>query len=357
MPLNAEQFNIYLNRIQYPINGDVSVSLNTLRQLHEAHVNAIPFENLDIHLNRPIKIDAASIFTKLVENKRGGYCYEINELFALALEYVGFSVYRMSSRVLFPVTRPRTHQIIIIALKTAKNPECWLADTGFSGNSLTHPILLPSICDTPSEIQQQQHGDYIVRAKKDKFENIEYVLQTKIKGLWVDLYSFNLMECLPIDFEMQNFSLSHQKDSPFVLHKICAKPTVNGRAILVDKKLTTRTRDGSTVKELSDHEYSDVLRDTFNIDLTAEELRKINPCAQTGLTSLMSFFNRNKHFSPIKDIYLPKDLAKLTLDIQQCCAKFSLLLCVSFVACLSILLVSLFRQPDHHEALSHQMNL
>lgn len=89
----------YLARIGY--EGALTPAIETLRGLHRAHVMTVPFENLDIHLGRPISLNPADLFRKIVVDRRGGYCFELNGLFTLLLEDVGFAVTRLAARVLY----------------------------------------------------------------------------------------------------------------------------------------------------------------------------------------------------------------------------------------------------------------
>src|ERR1700722_7100901 len=87
----------YLDRIAYA--GSREPSANTLRALHRAHMLAVPFENLDIHIGRPIVCDEAGFFHKLIDERRGGFCYELNGAFAASLRTLGFEVTLLSARV------------------------------------------------------------------------------------------------------------------------------------------------------------------------------------------------------------------------------------------------------------------
>src|SRR5580704_9998102 len=93
----------YFSRIEYA--GDREPTVRTLMDLHLAHATHIPFENLDVMLCRPIRLDLGSIESKLVRNRRGGYCYEQNLLFAAVLERLGFSVALLAARVRFGAQR------------------------------------------------------------------------------------------------------------------------------------------------------------------------------------------------------------------------------------------------------------
>src|SRR5512142_614057 len=86
----------YLARIYY--HGSVDPTLETLCALHRAHMQAVPFENLDIPLKRPIVLDEELLFDKIVNRRRGGFCYELNGLFSALLRKMGFNVRRLSAR-------------------------------------------------------------------------------------------------------------------------------------------------------------------------------------------------------------------------------------------------------------------
>ncbi|MGZ5214282.1 MAG: arylamine N-acetyltransferase family protein, partial [Actinomycetota bacterium] len=87
----------YLARIGH--TGDLGPTIDTLTALHREHVLSIPFENLDILLGRPIRLDLESLQAKLVQRRRGGYCFEQNSLFAAVLEHLGFDIVRLAARV------------------------------------------------------------------------------------------------------------------------------------------------------------------------------------------------------------------------------------------------------------------
>jgi len=118
----------YLHRIHY--RGPLAPTAETLRALHLAHHLAVPFENLDIHLGQPIILDEARFYDKIVRRRRGGFCYELNGLFAALLRELGFDVTTLSARVID--TQPGMigpefdHLVLLVQLE-----ERWLADVGF----------------------------------------------------------------------------------------------------------------------------------------------------------------------------------------------------------------------------------
>ncbi|MBI4003056.1 MAG: arylamine N-acetyltransferase, partial [Nitrospira defluvii] len=198
------------------------------------HVLTVPFENLDIHLGRPISLDPSDLFRKIVLSRRGGYCFELNGLFALLLEQLGFSVTRLAARVLYGAegVRPRSHQVLLVSIEG----ERWIVDVGFGGHGLREPFVLTV-----------GHDD---RQGLDRFrlttdERGEYLLQCEIEGAWASLYSFTLEPCLPVDYTFANYYHSHSPDSPFTQRRICTMPTLNGRRIFTDRLLKIRS-DGAT---------------------------------------------------------------------------------------------------------------
>jgi len=132
----------YLQRLNY--TGPLIPTAITLRALMQAQLLAVPFENLDIHLGQPIVPDESAFFQKIVERQRGGFCYELNGLFAALLPKLGFEVTLFSARVAGENGRfgPEfDHLTLLVQLE-----ERWLADVGF-GECFREPLRL----DEPGE--------------------------------------------------------------------------------------------------------------------------------------------------------------------------------------------------------------
>ena len=204
MPEPDSSFDLasYFERIAYA--GDRTPSRATLAALHLAHATHIPFENLDILLGRPIRLDLASLTAKLVHGRRGGYCFEQNRLFAAALEALGFAVTTLAARVRFGTTsvRPRTHMLLQVDV----DGDRLLADVGFG----VFGLLIPVPLDDPGESRQFAWTYRIVR------EAGLYVLQLRTGGAWADLYAFTLEPQYPADYEMANHYTSTHPSSRFV---------------------------------------------------------------------------------------------------------------------------------------------
>lgn len=205
----------YFSRIGY--QGSPRADLETLRQLHLHHTCAIPFENLDVLLERPIHLDDDAVFTKLVSAGRGGYCYEQNGLFHQALVAIGFDTEHLAARVMLaqPDTiPPRTHRLLCVTLAG----ERWIADVGFGGQTLTAPVRLDN--DT---VQLTPHGAVRV-VKKGR----DYQLLRQKDQQWVTLYQFDLEKQYAADYLMANHFVSTWPDSHFRHHLQIARHQPDG---------------------------------------------------------------------------------------------------------------------------------
>jgi N-hydroxyarylamine O-acetyltransferase len=231
-----------------------------LFQVHAAQAFTIPFENLDIHLGRPILLSESALLEKLVMRRRGGYCFELNGLFCLALRALGFAVQVHLARVLYRRATPgaRTHQFLIVNT----DGQDWLADVGFGGPGLREP--LPLRVDEPVE----QYGERF-RLKRDQLLGI--VLQKQIADAWTDLYAFAEELTLPLDIEMANHFASTWSESLFCQRRICALAAPWGRVTLMDHQLSVY-RDGAVYEQHlpAGEPYIAALAEHFNIRLDAD---------------------------------------------------------------------------------------
>ena len=249
----------YLSRIRY--TGPREVSSATLHGLHLAHTHTVPFENLDIHLGRPLSLEAVDLFTKIVTRKRGGYCYEVNGAFALLLQALGFQMQGLLARVLYPalhgpaLLRPRAHRLALVTIED----DAWIADVGFGQNSLRAPIRL-----TPDVVAQQ--GPEIFRLRNEAGQT--FILQKLLEGHWQDLYAFTLEPFLPVDYLPLNYWNSTSPDSPFTQRKVCTMPTTTGRIVAVDMEFKIRTQETThTIQAQSPTEYVQLLREYFDLEI------------------------------------------------------------------------------------------
>ena len=270
----------YLDRIGY--HGPHEATPESLRMLHAAHTFAVPFENLDIHLGRTISLDPASLCDKIVRRRRGGYCFELNGLFALLLERVGFSVRHLMARVLWGQTEvsPLSHRVLLVET----GGERWIADVGFGGNGLITAIPLAagheerqyadrfrviSVANGEDRRDPRRHDPVDARHK----DRQEYRIDCLVKDIWEPMYSFTTESYLPVDYTYANYFHSHSPESLFTQKRLCTKPTPNGRIILQNRALKIRHGGQSQAEALKTPEaYRAILVDYFGIALSDHEL-------------------------------------------------------------------------------------
>jgi N-hydroxyarylamine O-acetyltransferase len=242
----------YLNRIRY--GGTIAPTRSVLEALHLAHATHIPFENLDIFLGKPIRLDLGSIQAKLVDQQRGGYCFEHNLLFAAVLREFGFDVLQLAARVRYRTTAilPRTHMLLLITVANTQ----WLADVGFGGEGL----LLPVPFGNAAEVRHFSRSYRIVEA------DLSWLLQSYHGGTWRDLYAFTLEPQIAIDYEIANHYVSTHPDSRFVNILTVQLPAPGRRLILRDYELIEETGDQITQRTLTtDSELIQVMHEQFGL--------------------------------------------------------------------------------------------
>jgi N-hydroxyarylamine O-acetyltransferase len=231
----------YLARIG--VSGVPAPTVESLFTLHRAHVEAIPFENLDILLGRPIRLDLPSLEAKLVASRRGGYCFEQNTLFASALASIGFAVTPLAGRVRLGgrTDGPRTHML----LSVRAGDHDWLADVGFGGGGLLEPISIE-----PSGESRQ--GSWRFRVVE---EGTEHVLQNGGPTGWRDLYAFTTEPQLPVDFVVANHYTSTHPDSSFTKLLLVQRTSLDvAYMIRGDVLLTMRPGEAPRKKSIADGE-------------------------------------------------------------------------------------------------------
>ncbi len=239
----------YLQRLNY--TGPLQPGARTLRALHLAHLQTVPFENLDIILGRPILLDEAALYRKIVERRRGGFCYELNGLFAALLQALGFDVTLLSARV----ARAEggfgpefDHLALLVQLE-----ERWLADVGF-GESFREPLRL----DEPGE-QVQSSGRYRLSREGD-----DWIYWENDQAQ----YQFRLQPRLLSDFAAMCHYHQSSPQSHFTRRRVCSLATPQGRVTFSDGSLIITTNGQRYERELSGQpEIEAALRRWFGVVL------------------------------------------------------------------------------------------
>jgi N-hydroxyarylamine O-acetyltransferase len=239
----------YFERITY--HGSHEPILPTLQALHEAHLLAVPFENLDISLGRAIVLDEAGMWTKIVEHHRGGFCYELNGLFALLLRALGFQVDLLSASV----TRSTggfgpdfDHLTLLVHLE-----QDWLADVGF-GESFRQPLLMQA------DLTQRQSGS----SYRLECEDGSWIYQ-EWDDAWNPAYRFSLKPHALRDFASMCHYHQTSSESHFTQQRVCSLATPSGRITLSDQRLITTSDGKRTERVLTDQEYWTILAKQFGI--------------------------------------------------------------------------------------------
>jgi N-hydroxyarylamine O-acetyltransferase len=244
----------YLARIGY--QGALDATLPTLERLHQAHVGRVPFENLDVQMGLPIRLDLASLQSKIVEQARGGYCFEQNALFAAVLRQLGFSVTTLAARVRHQATAPtpRTHML----LRVEVDEGTFIADVGFGGDGPMAPLRF-----VPDQEQAQ-----LLDTFRFGREGALHRLDVKRDGAFLPLYAFTFEEHFSVDYELANYFTSTHPASRFVQNLVVARPGDGCRYSLYNRDFGVRRGDIVERRTLeSDDELFAVLERHFGLSI------------------------------------------------------------------------------------------
>ena len=243
----------YLDRIGY--RGPLTPTAETLRALQVAHLQTVPFENLSIHAHQPIVLDDESLFDKVVARRRGGFCYELNGLFAALLRALGFHVTMLSAAVARgdgTFGPDFDHMALRVDLE-----EPWLADVGF-GDSFCDPLRLDERGEQPEGVRTfriDADGGHLLLLRRDGPGEP-----------WQPQYRFTLQSYEYPDYaDMCHF---HQTspDSHFTRQTVCSLATPEGRVTLSGMKLIT-TQGGERQERIleSEEQRAAALREIFGV--------------------------------------------------------------------------------------------
>ena len=202
---------LYLRRLGF--DAPPAPTLETLRQLQLRHTGVFPFENLTTLSGEPVLIDLPSIEQKVLHDGRGGYCYELNNLFLALLQDLGFDARAISGRVVMGQPEgawtARTHRLSLVIINDVR----YITDVGFGGMVPTAPLLL----DTRAE-QPTPHESYRIDLHVDGF-----TLRANVAGEWRAMYIFDLQRQEDIDFAVGNWYVSTHPESTFVKQLMVAR--------------------------------------------------------------------------------------------------------------------------------------
>lgn len=253
----------YFERIGF--EGPASATRDTLTRLHQAHVEAIPFENLTPLMGERVALEPEALLAKLVSAGRGGYCYEHNLLFHDVLTALGFDVTLLSARVVWQQPEdappgPRTHTLLKVEL-----PEgTYLADVGFGG--LTQTVPLRFALDAP---QETTHEPFRILEVAPGI----YQIEALVAGTWTRLYRFDLQPQTRIDYELGNHFVATHPSSFFTFWLLGARPFLGGRYAVFNNALTVHRLGAESEKTVFDNvaDFRQALEEKLLIRLPAGE--------------------------------------------------------------------------------------
>jgi N-hydroxyarylamine O-acetyltransferase len=252
--MQATNFSLldYFARIGY--SGPAKADRATLDALMRHQLFAVPFENLDVQAKKVVSLVPEDIVEKIVHRKRGGYCYEVNGLFAMALEALGIPYRFVAARPMFyPARRPRTHMAVIASVEG----ERWLCDLGFGSYGIRAPMSLERL-DT--EIAQDDD-----RFKLSKSADDVYLLQAWCDGQWTNQYGFDLSPQEWVDFFPANWLNSTHPDAIFVQKRVIVQHNETGRKILAGDSLKIVAHGRTEQREIAPEERDAVLAREFGL--------------------------------------------------------------------------------------------
>lgn len=254
----------YLNRLG--VARPAAADLATLRHLQERHLATVPFENLSIHLGEPVSLDEDALFDKIVRRRRGGFCYELNGLFAALLRSLGYDVSLHAAQVFRPDGTPGPpldHAAIVVSLD-----EQWLVDVGF-GRFSRHPLRLSGV-----DAQADPDGEFLLLDAP--YGDID-VLRDGKPQYRLERRPRPLTAFVPMAWWQSTSPESH-----FTRSLTCSRPTSQGRVTLSGDRLI-ETVDGvrNELRLTSPEAIRAAYRVYFGISLT----RLPTPPGESPLTS------------------------------------------------------------------------
>lgn len=263
--LNSIEYAAYLERIHFPIPEELlEPSLHLLQLLHEAHLLTVPFENLSIHYGEPIVLQENKLFHKIVSQRRGGFCYELNGLFARLLQHFGFEVTLLSARVANDagVFGPEFDHLTLLVHQVEDTS--WLADVGF-GDSFRLPLRFEADVEQV-DIDGKKYR--LQREEENEGQRASWILQQLHENTWQSQYRFTLHPHELDDFTEMCHYQQTSPESHFTQKRICSLATPTGRITLSDLLLITTEEEQRSERTLaSEEEYRDVLKQRFEVVL------------------------------------------------------------------------------------------
>lgn len=258
----------YLERIGFCHEGVWRADGESLRKIQYAHVTSVPYENIDILNGVPVDLSVEAVFDKVVRRGRGGYCFELNGLYAWLLRALGFGVTEFLARFLkdaegIPMRRHRV-------LKVEAEDGVYLCDVGTGIRAPRFPVRLEE------GIVQEQFGESYRLELRDFYG---WVLMDKSGEQWRDVFSFTEEVQVPVDFVMPSFFCEKHEDSIFNKDYMVSIKTHEGRKTLDGNVF--KVFEGAHLARLETLDEASIalyLKEHFGLDVAAQN----RPAAVSG---------------------------------------------------------------------------
>ncbi|MEN3356604.1 MAG: N-hydroxyarylamine O-acetyltransferase [Mycobacteriales bacterium] len=251
----------YLARIG--IAGPVAPTAAALRELQRRHVLTVPFENLDIHLGNPIVLAEPELLSKVVERRRGGFCYELNGVFGALLAALGYHVTLLAARVGADRLGIPYDHLALLVRTPEPGPDAgpWLVDVGF-GRFSRHPLRLDARGGQADPVGRFEVRPAAADADLGDWGDLE-VCQDGVTQYRLELRPRRLG-----DFEAGCWWHQTSPTSHFTTSLTCSLPTAEGQLTLAGRRLIETAGEARTERDLgTDAEVLAAYRDRFGIEL------------------------------------------------------------------------------------------
>nr|WP_315024566.1 arylamine N-acetyltransferase [uncultured Aminipila sp.] len=254
--LSEKQMESYLSRLGV---NKMAPTVENLKKLQTIHISKIPYENLSILMGEPISLNGSDLFHKIIKNKRGGYCFEVNGLYNFFLKALGYKVTTYNCRFIFEHkdVQIRRHRILKVDFSNVS----YITDVSFR-NEFPR-CAMKFICD---EVQ----SDGISKYKFTKDSYYGYVMWQKRTGKdWTRIFGFDESPQSEIDFFLPNYYCETHPESPFITcahMSICPinqHITIEGRTLVISEKDNILEKQMLKTKD----EFMYVCKEYFNIDI------------------------------------------------------------------------------------------
>ncbi|MBY0573273.1 MAG: arylamine N-acetyltransferase [Undibacterium sp.] len=252
--MKATNFDLKQYFLRIGFVGPAQADLGTLTSLMRCQLRSVPFENLDVQAKQVVSLVPEEIVEKILTRGRGGYCYEVNGIFSMALEALGIGYRYVAARPMFyPMRRPRTHMALLACI----DGEEYLCDLGFGSHGLRAPLALAQL----NIAVTQDRETYQLSQPNEG----EYLLQTLVDGAWLNQYGFDLSKQEWVDFVPANYFNSTHPDTIFVQKYLVIRQTEQGRKLLVGDVFQVVSETGVEKRVVTQEELPALLWQEFGL--------------------------------------------------------------------------------------------